>query len=675
MLNDRRGPSRNTVALCLLLALPLPLLAFQLEENAAPDESTPTQPPGFVSAPPSLEITVPRLAVSAVPLSFQVKVAGRLPSTPATVELRSTADGRLLGKVSLSGNDASEVTIAAATPDGDYSIAFAGAPETSQSVHVRTVPGWLTLLPPLLAIVLALLFHQVVPALVAGIWIGAWIYYGGPFVAVLRLIDQYVVMALADSDHVSIVVFSLLLGGMVGIVSRSGGTYGLVDALRPYATNSRRGQLVTWLLGILVFFDDYANTLLVGNTMRPVTDRLKVSREKLAYIVDSTAAPVASIALVSTWIGYEVSLIGDSLKQIGSDTDAYTFFLKSLPYNFYPILALVFGLLVASTMRDFGSMLRAERRALGGKVLSDVAVPLSDFDNEALTPPTDKPLRWYNAVVPVLVVLVVTFGALWLTGRASLVAEGDSLGTTPFFGLGFEGLGGVFGAGDSFKALLWASFCGCVVALGMARAQGILSLGEGLAAWTNGMKSMTMAIVILILAWSIADVCSDLNTSGFMVATLSDHVDPRVVPAIVFVLAAITAFSTGTSWGTMGILIPLAVPTAHGVAAAAGYSTGHGEAILLCSVSAVLAGAIFGDHCSPISDTTVLSSMASGCDHVDHVRTQLPYAAVVGIVGILVGYIPAGFGLSPLICIPIGVVTLFALLRWLGKPIQASVKG
>jgi len=655
----------------LLLLTSIPLLALQTGGSPTPGEYSSGSSIDAVVTSPVLVATPPHLALRGVPFSVEVRVEGMDLAEGVTVEIRATGDSSPLAQAKLNDKALASLQVPAATPDGTYTISLPDHPDARETLAVRTISGWLTLIPPFLAIVLALLFHQVVPALCAGIWAGASIYYGGPLVGALRLIDHYVVGALADADHVSIVIFSLLLGGMVGIVARAGGTYGLVEALTPYATNSRRGQLVTWLLGILIFFDDYANTLLVGNTMRPVTDRLRISREKLAYIVDSTAAPVASIALVSTWIGYEVSLIGDSIKEIGLDADAYGVFLRSLPFNFYPILALVFGLLVATGLRDFGPMLRAERRAAAGKVLSDTAVPLSDFDNETLTPVPGKPRRWYNAVVPVVVVLVVTFGALWFTGRASLAADGNPLADTSLLGLGFQGLGSVFGAGNSFKALLWASLAGCIVALLMARAQGILTLGDGLAAWGSGIKSMTLAIIILILAWSISDICSDLNTSEFLVATLSDRVDPRIVPAIVFILSALTAFATGTSWGTMGILIPLAVPTAYGVAGAAGLTPGHAEAILLCSVSAVLAGAIYGDHCSPISDTTVLSSMASGCDHLDHVRTQFPYATIVGIIAVVVGYIPAGFGLSPFICLLASAIVLVVLLRWLGRPATA----
>ena len=532
--------------------------------------------------------------------------------------------------------------------------------------------GWLTLLPPLLAILMALAFRQVVPALLGGIWVGAWIVYGDPFTGLLRTIDKYAVDALADPDHTKIVLFTLLLGGMVGVISKSGGTRGLVASIAPYATNSRRGQVVTWLLGVAVFFDDYANTLLVGNTMRPVTDKLRISREKLAYIVDSTAAPVASIALISTWIGYEVSLIGQALEEIGNDTEPYAIFLQSLPYNFYPLLALVFGIMISTTRRDFGPMLKAERRAAAGKVLGDGAVPLADFEGKSLAPVEGKPRRWINAALPVGLVLVVTFLALWFSGRASLTADGNPAGTAGLFSLGLEGLGAVFSAGASYNSLMYAAIAGSASALILAISQRIFSLGTGLAAWIDGMKSMMPAMVILILAWGIGNVCSDLHTAGFLVAQLSDSLNPGFLPALVFFLAAVTAFSTGTSWATMSILIPLAVPTAVGVSQSAGWDATSTHAIMLAAVSSVLAGALFGDHCSPISDTTVMSSMASGCDHVDHVRTQLPYALTVAVVALVVGYLPVGFGLSPWLGLLFGAAVLYAFLRLVGRrPVDA----
>jgi Na+/H+ antiporter NhaC len=644
MLTGRR---RSSAILVATIIFPTALLAAQ----------------GLGSAP--IEVIPPEVLVAGVPASLGIEPVRELSYPTLSVEIRSAGPGgEILGQALLKSGERTEVAVTLPSAGTrDCRVVFPGGEYEPVEISLRAIPGWATLLPPLLAILLALLFRQVIPALLAGVWVGAGIVFAGPFAGALRAIDYYVVRALADPDHVAIVVFSLMLGGMVGILSRSGGTIGLVEALTPHATNTRRGQLVTWFLGILVFFDDYANTLLVGNTMRPVTDRLKISREKLAYIVDSTAAPVTSIALISTWIGYEVSLIGESLREMGSDpARAYSIFLQSIPYNFYPILALFFGLAVASFLKDFGPMAKAERRARGGKPLSDTAVPLSDFDSEALAPTPGKPRRWVNAVIPVEVVLLITFLGLWFTGRAALASEGASLLED-----GFRGTGRIFGAGDSFKALLWGSMAGCLTALLLSKAQGILSVADGLAAWLQGVKSMTAAIVILILAWALAGTCSDLNTSGYMVASLSDHLAPGFLPVIVFILSAMTAFATGTSWGTMGILIPLAVPTAYGVAQAAGFDPAAAHAILLGAVSAVLAGAIFGDHCSPISDTTVLSSMSSGCDHVDHVRTQLPYAIVVGLVAILLGYLPSGFGVPAWLCLVAGAAALAFLLHWFGR--------
>ena len=236
---------------------------------------------------------------------------------------------------------------------------------TLRSTETRAIPGWLSILPPLLAIGMALLYRRVVPALFFGVWIGAVLAIGlspwGAFKGLLDTMQVYVLGALADESHAAIILFSLMIGGMVGIISRNGGTLGIVDRLTGWASDSGRGQMVTGVLGISIFFDDYANSLIVGNTMRPVTDRLRISREKLAYIVDSTAAPISTIAFVTTWIGYQVGLLGTAIEGIeGFSQGAYSVFLSSLPYNFYPFLALFFVFLVADTQYDFGPMYTAE---------------------------------------------------------------------------------------------------------------------------------------------------------------------------------------------------------------------------------------------------------------------------------------------------------------------------
>ncbi len=543
-----------------------------------------------------------------------------------------------------------------------------GAPVQDSSPTAHPLPGWTSLLPPLVAILMALLVREVVTSLFVGVWLGALLYAGlDPFAAFLRTMDRFVVPALADPDHASIIVFSFLLGGMVGVMSRSGGTRGIVEAVRPIATTPRRAQLATYLAGLAIFFDDYANTLIVGNTMRPITDRMKVSREKLAYIVDSTAAPVAAIVFVSTWVGFEISLIGDGLAaaaaQLGDDPGAaatlleanpFTVFIHSIPYLFYPLLALLMVGLIVLLQRDFGPMLKAEQRASRGEGLyRQGAMLLADTGSELLEPDPDIPHRWWNAAVPVLTVVLVVLGGLWFEGRANLGRPGSP----------WE----VLGEADPFHALLWGSLAGCLVAILLAAGQRVLKVEEAVQALVGGMRAMLLAGLILVLAWSLSEVTEVLGTATYLAGILEGTLRPELLPVLVFLTAASISFATGTSWGTMAILVPLVIPLSVALGGAAGFDGGTHYTILLGAISSVLAGSIFGDHCSPISDTTVMSSMASACDHVDHVRTQLPYALTVALVGMVVGDVPTSFGMPPWISYVLGGTILFLLLRFVGK--------
>ncbi len=540
-------------------------------------------------------------------------------------------------------------------------------------MHVE--PGWLSLLPPIVAIVLALAFREVVLSLFAGVWFGALIVANwNPLVASMISVDRFIVEGLADTDKISIVVFSMLLGGMVGVIGRSGGTLGLVESMRRFATSARRGQVMGWLAGIIIFFDDYANTLIVGNTMRPVTDRLSISREKLAYIVDSTAAPIAAIAVISTWVGFEISLIGDALRTAASQStdpaaaaqllqgaqNPFNVFLHSIPYLFYPILTLAFVLMVALTGRDFGPMLKAERRARsGGGATAPGARPAVDVTSGYMSPPEGIPHRWYNAAVPVLTVIIVALIGILYTG-AQAAPEGATLW-------------GIVGGADPFKTLIWASFAGNVVAITMAVTQRILPLAEALESWVNGMRAMLLAIIILVLAWALGGVTEALGTGPYLSGVLQDTLPLGLLPVIVFVTAAATSFATGTSWGTMAILFPVTIPLAVAMGAGVDFDGGAHYSILLGVISSVMAGSIFGDHCSPISDTTVMSSMASACDHIDHVRTQMPYAIMVAMVGMLVGDIPTAYGVPTWISLVAGLVILYLLLRFVGKPVDEGI--
>jgi Na+/H+ antiporter NhaC len=538
-------------------------------------------------------------------------------------------------------------------------------------MSIPVEPGWLSLLPPLVAILFALVFREVVLSLFVGVWLGALLLNAwDPLAASLRSVDQFIVGAVADdADHVSILVFSLLLGGMVGIMSRSGGTRGIVEALRPLATSPRRGQFFTWLAGMIIFFDDYANTLIVGNTMRPVTDRLRISREKLAYIVDSTAAPMAAIAVISTWVGFEITLIGDSLRTaatqaadpalsaqlLSASENPFNVFLHSIPYLFYPIFAVTFVVMTVVMRRDFGPMWRAEERArLRGELIAPGATPAADVSAGALEPPADRPHLWYNAAVPVIAVIVVALVGLYYTGV-------ESLGDAP------RNIRDIVGAADPFRTLIWASATGCFLAMAMAVGTRTLKLADAIEGWINGMRAMFMAVIILILAWALGGVTEALGTGAYLAATISETLPLFSLPVLVFFVSALISFATGTSWGTMAILFPVVIPLAVAMGAGVGFDGGEHYSILLGTISSVMAGSIFGDHCSPISDTTIMSSMASGCDHIDHVRTQLPYALAVGAIAMIVGDIPSSLGLHPLISLPLGIVLLFLLLRFAGR--------
>ena len=515
------------------------------------------------------------------------------------------------------------------------------------------LPAWTSILPPLLAIVLALLFRHVLIALVLGVWLGAFLISGlSPVASFARLLDTHIVNAIADRGHASILVFSLLLGGMLGLMTQSGGAKGLASWVSTDATSRRRGQLTTWFLGLLVFFDDYANSLLVGSSMRPVTDRLRISREKLAFLVDATAAPVASLALISSWIGVEVGYIADQFTHLGIERDAYLTFIETIPFRFYPLLMLLFVAWVAFRGRDFGPMLRAERRALHeGLVSRPGAQPASDFHEE--TVPEDIPGRPMNALIPVAVVVVVAAVGIYVDGRSKVITAGLE-----------PSLRAIVGEASSSAAILWGTGAGCLAALALAVSSGALSFGKSIEAWMSGMRSMLFAAVILILAWSLGGVCRDLDTASFLIGAVGDWIAPAWIPATVFIMAALVSFATGTSWGTMAILFPLVVPLAHQIVPG-------NETILFGTVSSILAGSVWGDHCSPISDTTVLSSMATSCDHMDHVRTQLPYALFIGGVSLLCAELPVAAGwYGPWVGLLVGAVVMIGAFELLSRPVR-----
>lgn len=550
------------------------------------------------------------------------------------------------------------------------------------------IPGWLSLLPPLIAILLALIFKEVLSALFIGIFIGAATigFYGGGisgiFAAFFTVLDHYILNALLDPGHASVILFSVLIGSIVAVISKNGGMQGVVNRLIKYATNRRSGMLTTYFLGLAIFFDDYANTLVVGNTMRPITDRLKISRAKLAYIVDSTAAPVAAVAFITTWIGAELTYITDGLAKIELQQgvtiaeSAYGVFMNSLAYSFYPVFTLFFVFFVLYKQRDFGPMYSAEKRTLEEGVVGDT---VTNRELEEFNPVKHAKIKAYNAIIPVFIVISGTFLGLLITGlstsHADLLAGGIDLSQGTWAAIGTEGgdevgffrkLGIVIGNADSYVALLWSSMAGLTAAIVLTVAQRIMSLKEVMDAVLVGVNTMMPAVVILILAWSLAGVTESLSTAEYLKAFFgNDFSHVWVIPALTFVLSAFIAFSTGSSWSTMALMYPLVIPLSFAVAAA---DPNYSEmAIMYNTIASVLAGAVLGDHCSPISDTTILSSLATSCDHIQHVKTQMPYALIVGSVALGVGVIPTALGVPNLVAFGVGVGLLFLVVHFVGK--------
>lgn len=529
-----------------------------------------------------------------------------------------------------------------------------------------------SLFPPFFAIALAVLLRRPVVALFSGVWCAAWLLRsGGGQEGVLSALarslpdvfTQFLWPQLADPMRLQIMGFVFAMLAMVGVMTRSGGIRGLMDLVARLASNARRTQVATWLMGLVVFFDDYANCILVGATMRPLSDRFRVSREKLSYLVDSTAAPVAGISIFSTWIAFEVSTFSAQLPAAGLAPDqGYAIFVQTLPFRFYCILTLFFSGLLAFSGRDFGPMLAAERRARRtGAVVREGGRPMVAHDATHLEPFAGVVPRARNAIVPLLVFIGVTLFEIVRVGFSAVRAQDPAFGWSALGTL--RGVTALLGEGDSTRALLWGSSAGLAVAALLALAAG-LRLEIVRAAWAT-LRSMGVAVAILYLAWMIGAACDSLGTAPYLTALVGENLPAALLPAILFAMSAVVAFATGSSWSTMSILLPLVVGMSFSMGEAGELG---GMLLMVMSIGAVLEGSIFGDHCSPISDTTVLSSTASASDHIDHVRTQMPYALLVMTVAISIGYLPCAFsGAHPFVSLAGGAALLAAIVFLLGK--------
>lgn len=530
--------------------------------------------------------------------------------------------------------------------------------------------GVLTLLPPLIAIILAFITKNVIMSLFLGLIVGVFLislvdatFIHAIFSSITGIGERFI-NALADPWNAGIVLQVLVIGGIIALVAKMGGAKAIAEALAKKAKGPVSSQIITWILGLLVFFDDYANSLIVGPIMRPVTDKMKVSREKLAFIIDATAAPISGIAIISTWVGYELTLIKDAFAGIGQNVDAFGIFLQTIPYRFYNILILCFIVFTILLKREFGPMYKAEVRArTTGKVLSNRNVNSLE-EHKELEPKENVKLSIWNAIIPIGVLIIGAVIGFYLNGKSSIMGGDDAVAIEVIKNspMSLRAIQTCFGAADASIVLFQSALLASVVAIIMGVAKKIFTFGEAIDTWIEGMKPLIITAVILILAWSLTGVIKDLGTGDYLVSILSDKIPAFILPSIIFILGAIISFATGTAYGTMGILMPLTIPLAFAVG-------GESINLVIISASAVLTGAVFGDHCSPISDTTILSSTGAGCNHIDHVRTQMPYALSVAGISILAGYIPAALGISIWIVLPVSIVLIGAIVYIVGKPI------
>ena len=519
-----------------------------------------------------------------------------------------------------------------------------------------TVVGWYSVIPPLIAITLAVITTKLFLSLGVAVGSGLILSWTQQNFSIYGFFSELIWFTRAvtisndgiDLFNMWVILFVLFMMSMISVVIASGGIAGAITILSKLARGPRTTQFITSLMGSLIFIGDYSNAMLVGPTMRPLTDKYKVCREKLAYIVDSTSAPIAGLAFVSTWIGYEVGLFNSVADNIGLDSDGYSMFFDALPFRFYCILTILFVMVNAISGRDYGTMRGAQTRS---KNTGDVSAPDAQVMGgiSADLNVTGNRNQLLSAFIPLALLFGLILGGLWVDGKGT----GSILSLTSWRDALSNANSVKILASAAITSFVAAIFCGILISK-----MPFTEIGKAI---KDGLSGTLLPIAIILCAWGIKASCDKLVTGEYIASLLSDVVSPLWFPALVFVVASLTSFATGTSWGTMAILIPTAIPVAFSLD-----NDVYGITTIIC-LGAVLDGAIFGDHCSPISDTTILSAIVSSCDPMHHVRTQIPYALTVAFVALICGYVPAALGIPSYVGILIGfgvfVLLFFGLLR------------
>ena len=519
--------------------------------------------------------------------------------------------------------------------------------------------GLFGIIPPLLAIILALLTKEVIISLTVGILSGTLILsHGNIFTAITIFTDKVAAMT-GDSWNVRILLFCALLGAFVSMLSKTGATKAFGLWASKYLKTKKSVLIFTWFFGLIIFIDDYFNSLSVGTVMRPAFDEKKISRAKLAYILDSTAAPVCILAPISTWVVTVMSYIRDSDGFESLNMSEFIFFIKMIPYSVYPLLTLAFVVLISLFFKDFGPMKRSEDDAANGKLFNEELYGACPGNLETISGDSAK---WYDMVIAIVVLILVCIVMFPVTTYMGLVGS-DGIETLSQ-AFNSTTITNAFIQTDASKALFYGAVISLIIMYIYYVARKLLNVRSAGNAIMEGIKSMVPALVVLALAWTIGNVIKSspedggLGLASFLSEVVKGGGFPLwILPAIGYLLGCVIAFSTGTSWGTFAILIPIVIPIATGLANANGYTGEQLLNVLLISVGSLVSGAVFGDHCSPISDTTILSSTGSNCPLLEHVSTQLPYASLVAIAS-FIGVIVGGITLNPFFSLLTGFVIM-----------------
>ncbi len=506
-----------------------------------------------------------------------------------------------------------------------FAITVFGAEQTEEYVPAVYATFW-ALVPPVVAIGLALITKEVYSSLFIGVLMGGILYSGFSFEGTItHIFEDGMINVLSDSYNVGILIFLVILGTMVCLMNRAGGSAAFGQFAADHIKGRVGAELATILLGCLIFIDDYFNCLTVGSVMRPVTDKFKVSRAKLAYLIDATAAPICIIAPISSWAAAVTGFV--------EGEDGFSIFVRAIPYNFYAILTIVMMIGMVLLRTEFGSMKFHEKNALKGDLYTTPGRP---YDTEK-QPEVSVRGTVLDLLIPIISLIICCMVGMLYTGG---FFSGEDFVTA-------------FSQSDASLGLTMGSFFGLLITIGLYQVRRVLKFSECMACIPEGFKSMVPAIMILSFAWTLKAMTDSLGADVYVATVVASSARSflNFLPAIIFVVGCFLAFATGTSWGTFGILIPIVVAV---------FENSNPD-LMIISISACMAGAVCGDHCSPISDTTIMASAGAQCEHVNHVTTQLPYAVTAAVVS-FVSYIIAGFVQSAWIALPIAIALMVATM-------------